>query len=51
MKIYNSTDRNYGYNLRMDSSTKMIVHEETKKLFKQRIGNKNPNFGNKWSNE
>ena len=32
MDDYKSTDRQFGYNLRRDSSTQMIVHEETKQL-------------------
>ena len=32
MDNYKSTDREFGYNLRRDSSTQMIVHEETKQL-------------------
>lgn len=31
MNIYESTNRDKGYNLRMDSSTNMIVNEETRK--------------------
>lgn len=31
MNIYKSTDRNFGYNLRQDSSTNCIVLEETRK--------------------
>ena len=49
---YNSTERKYGYNLRMDSSTKMIVHQETKdKLSKTITGENNPNYNHKWSEE
>ena len=49
---YNSTNRKFGYNLRMDSSTKMIVHEETRKLLSVvNKGVNNPNYGNKWSEE
>lgn len=52
MQKYNSTDRKYGYNLRMDSSTKMIVHQETKdKLSKTITGENNPNYNHKWSEE
>lgn len=29
--FYNTTNRDFGYNLRRDSSTKMIVHEETRR--------------------
>jgi group I intron endonuclease len=32
INYYNSTDRNIGYNLRIDTSTNCIVSEETKKL-------------------
>lgn len=34
---YNSIDRNYGYNLRMDSSTNMIVHKETSLKISNRL--------------
>lgn len=52
MQKYNSTDRKHGYNLRMDSSTNMIVHQETKdKLSKTIIGENNPNYNHKWSEE
>jgi group I intron endonuclease len=51
MEIYNSTNREKGYNLRLDSSTKMITHEETRKLFTERKGKKNSNYGNKWTDE
>jgi group I intron endonuclease len=34
---YNSIDRNYGYNLRLDSETKMIVHEETSLKISERL--------------
>lgn len=49
---YKSTDRQFGYNLRRDSSTKMFVHEETKQLLsKMYQGKNNPNFRNHWSKE
>ena len=52
MQQYNSTNALYGYNLRMDSSTKMIVHQETKeKLSKSVSGKNNPNYNHKWSEE
>lgn len=45
-----STDRNYGYNLRMDSSTKCYVHKETREIYSRLFsGEGNPNFGNYWS--
>lgn len=31
MDFYKSTNENFGYNLRRDSSTKMIIHEKTRK--------------------
>lgn len=50
--FYNTTDRQYGYNLRRDSSTKMFVHEETRKLHSELFaGDKNPNYGFRWSDE
>ena len=52
MEVYDSTNRDFGYNLRKDSSTKMIVHEETKQLISQlNKGKNNPNYGNHWSEE
>lgn len=52
MDFYNSCDRDFGYNLRRDSKTNMIVHEDTKLLLSQTMrGENNPNFGNNWSNE
>lgn len=52
MEVYNSIDRKFGYNLRKDSSTNMIVHDETKMLFSQLYkGENNPNYGNKWSDK
>ena len=38
--------------MRLDSSTKNIVHEETRKLLsKNNSGINNPNYGNKWTDE
>lgn len=52
MDYLNSCDRSCGYNLRRDSSTKMIVHENTRKLLSQKYqGENNPNYGKKWSIE
>lgn len=52
MEVYDSTNRDFGYNLRKDSSTKMIVHKETKELISQlNKGENNPNYGNNWSEE
>ncbi len=49
---YKSTERELGYNLRMDSSSNMIVHEETRKKISELVkGDKNPNYNNKWSEE
>lgn len=49
---YKSTDRQFGYNLRRDSSTKMIVHEETKIIMSENNkGKNNPNYGHKWSED
>ena len=50
--FYDSCNRKYGYNLRRDSSTKMIVHDETRKLASENFsGEKNPNYGNYWTDE
>lgn len=49
---YKSTDRQFGYNLRRDSSTRMIVHEETRlRMSENNKGQNNPNYGHKWSND
>ena len=49
---FNTTNRKKGYNLRRDSSTKMIVHDETKLLQSENTqGENNPNFGNYWTKE
>lgn len=37
IKKYNSIDRRFGYNLRMDSSSQMIVHQETSKKISKRL--------------
>lgn len=47
-----STDRDFGYNLRVDSSSKCYVHDETREIFRSIFsGEGNPNFGNKWSDD
>lgn len=49
---YNATDRNFGYNMRRDSSTGCLVSEETKELLsKVNSGEGNPNYGNRWTDE
>lgn len=37
MKIYNSLNKELGYNLRSDSLSKMIIHEETSKKISKRL--------------
>lgn len=52
MDLYNSCDRNFGYNLRRDSSTNSVVHEETRALIsKATKGSLNGNYGHKWTQE
>ena len=52
MDYYNSCDRDCGYNLRRDSSTKTEVHQDTKILISEmNKGENNPNYGNKWTEE
>jgi group I intron endonuclease len=52
MDFYHTTDKKYGYNLRQDSSSQSFVHEDTRKLqSKNNKGEKNPNFGNRWSDK
>lgn len=49
---YQSINRQFGYNLRRDSSTKMIVHEETRLVMSENNkGENNPNYGHKWSKD
>lgn len=52
MDFYNSCSREYGYNLRRDSSTKTEVHPETLVLLSiANTGDGNPNWGNFWTDE
>ncbi len=52
MDYYRSYETIYGYNLRRDSSTKMIVHDSTKLLLSNKYkGENNPNYNNKWTIE
>ena len=52
MKFHNSTNSDKGYNLRMDSSTNMIVHEKTRELISELVkGKKNSNYNNKWTDK
>lgn len=52
MDLHNTCNRDFGYNLRRDSSTHSFVHEDTRKLMSEtRIGENNSNFGNKWSDD
>lgn len=52
MDFYNTCNREYGYNLRRDSSGGMEVHEETRKLISAAVrGENNPNYGNRWTDE
>lgn len=45
-----SCDRQFGYNLRRDSSSRMIVHDETRaRLSLVTKGRLNGNYGNKWT--
>lgn len=37
MQYFNSTDRNFGYNLRKDESGAMIVHDDTRKKISNRL--------------
>lgn len=52
MMFYNTTDRDNGYNLRLDSSTGCMMSDDTRQL--QSIvqsGSKNGNYGHYWSKE
>lgn len=49
---YDAINPEKGYNLRLDSSTGLIVQDETRKIMSQNAkGKNNPNYGNKWSDE
>lgn len=49
---FQTTCHDKGFNLRRDSSTSMIVHDETRELFKRiRKGENNPNYGHNWPDE
>jgi len=47
---FKTCDRAHGFNLRRDSSTRMIVHDETRATMAASVtGPANPNYGNYWS--
>lgn len=48
----NTTDRRFGYNLRVDDSDGYHAHPETVKLLSSLFsGQDNPNYGNSWTDE
>lgn len=50
MDFFDSCNRKFGFNLRRDSGTRMIVHQDTLDLMSLIFyGTANPNFGNKWT--
>lgn len=52
MDHFKTCDRNFGYNLRRDSSTKMEVSDETRlRMSEVSKGELNPNYGNNWNDE
>lgn len=52
MEFYNTTDRDFGYNLMKDSSSRVVFHPETIAIFKEKmLGEGNPNFRNYWTDE
>lgn len=52
MEYFDTTNRDYGYNLMKDSSQKVIVHPETRAILSENSkGDSNPNFGNYWTDE
>lgn len=52
MDALRTCDRQFGFNIRRDSQTSMVVHEETRRLISaQTKGEANPNFGNFWSDD
>lgn len=52
MRRLDTVGTRHGYNLRLDSETKMIVTDETRKLISESVkGDKNPNYGNYWTDD
>jgi len=52
IRQFNTTDREFGYNLRLDTQQGMVVHPETrKKMSENNKGELNRNYGNKWTDE
>lgn len=52
MDSLKSCNRDHGYNLRRDSETRCVVHEDTRTLMSEMFsGQNNPNYGNKWTEE
>lgn len=52
MDHFQTCDRSKGFNLRRDSATRMIVHDETRALNSAATnGFANPNYGNFWSED
>lgn len=52
MEFYNTTDRDFGYNLVKDSSSSVVVHPETIEIFRKTMkGEGNSNYGNYWTDE
>ena len=50
METLDATCRSKGFNLRKDSDTKCIVSDETRQIISEAVkGERNPNYGNKWS--
>lgn len=47
-----ATNRDKGYNIHRDSSTGCLISEETRKKISESVkGEKNPNYGNIWTDE
>ena len=52
MEFYNTTDRDFGYNLVKDSSSRVVIHPETIEIFREKSqGSGNSNYGNYWTDE
>lgn len=50
MEELNTLDSDFGYNLRKDSGTRCIVHQDTRDLLSElNTGEKNSNYGNHWN--
>lgn len=52
MDLFKTNDPDFGYNIKRDSSTSCTLRESTiSEMSKSKLGELNPNYGNRWSDE